>query len=127
MKRLGLLPSKTFFQSPRNFSLISCFGLLRQAFLPSSRNAAGRVRALLLSVGDETDERRRALVGDRIEVPLELADFEVVSTVLVDGWLQVEVDSTFPAACFHCGSVDVVGHGCHIRKIHDRVVAIRQF
>jgi transposase len=59
-------------------------------------------------------------VGDRIEVPLELADFEVVSTVLVDGWLEVEVVSTFPAGCFHCGSVDVVGHGCHIRRIRDR-------
>jgi transposase len=51
---------------------------------------------------------------------LELADFEVVSTVLVDGWLEVEVASTFPAACFHCGSVDVVGHGCHVRRIRDR-------
>lgn len=59
-------------------------------------------------------------MGDRIEVPLELTDFEVVSTVLVDGWLQVEVDSTFPAGCFHCGSVDVIGHGRHLRRIRDR-------
>jgi len=59
-------------------------------------------------------------VGDRIEVPLELGDLEVRSTVLVDGFLEVEVDSTFPAACFHCGSIDVVGHGRHLRRIRDR-------
>lgn len=50
-------------------------------------------------------------MGDRIEVPLELADFEVSSTELVDGWLEEKADSTFPVGCFHCGSIDVFGHG----------------
>lgn len=59
-------------------------------------------------------------MGDRIEVPLELDHFEVCSTELVDGWLQVTVESTFPKACFHCGSVDVSGHGRHLRRIRDR-------
>jgi transposase len=59
-------------------------------------------------------------MGDRIQVPLELAHFEVVDTELVDGELKVTVRSTFPRACFHCGSVDVVGHGCHRRRLRDR-------
>jgi transposase len=59
-------------------------------------------------------------VGDRIEVPLELENFDVKSTVLVEGWLQVTVSSTLPPACFHCGSVEVIGHGRHMRRIRDR-------
>ncbi|HKX76397.1 MAG TPA: ISL3 family transposase [Acidimicrobiia bacterium] len=59
-------------------------------------------------------------MGDRIEVPLELADFEVLGTELVEGWLEVRVESTFTAACFHCGSVEVTGNGRHLRRIRDR-------
>lgn len=59
-------------------------------------------------------------MGDRIQVPLELADFDVVDTDLVDGRLEVTVNSTFPRACFHCGSVDVIGHGRCRRRIRDR-------
>lgn len=59
-------------------------------------------------------------MGDRIQVPLELDHFEVVDTELVDGRLEVMVQSTFPCACFHCGSVDVVGHGRHRRRLRDR-------
>jgi len=59
-------------------------------------------------------------VGDRIEVPLGLADFEVGESELVDGVLEVMVESTFPCACFHCGSTDVVGHGRHRRRLRDR-------
>src|SRR5919106_833329 len=59
-------------------------------------------------------------MGDRIQVPLELDGFEVVDTVLVDGQLEVTVRSTFPRACFHCGSTDVAGHGRHLRRIRDR-------
>jgi transposase len=59
-------------------------------------------------------------MGDRIQVPLELDHFEVVDTVLVDGKLEVMVRSTFPRACYHCGSVDVIGHGRSRREIRDR-------
>lgn len=59
-------------------------------------------------------------MGDRIEVPVELDHFEVVETELVDGRLEVMVRSTFPRACFHCGSVDVVGHGRFQRRLRDR-------
>jgi transposase len=59
-------------------------------------------------------------MGDRIQVPLELSNFEVVDTELVDGVLEVMVTSTFPRACFHCGSVDVVGHGRYRRRLQDR-------
>jgi transposase len=59
-------------------------------------------------------------MGDRIQVPLKLADFDVVDTGLVDGVLEVTVNSTFPRACFHCGSTDVVGHGRCRRRLRDR-------
>lgn len=59
-------------------------------------------------------------MGDRIAVPLALDDLEVIETVLVDGMLEVEVRSTFPRACFHCGSVDVIGHGMCRRWLRDR-------
>ncbi|HET8740741.1 MAG TPA: ISL3 family transposase [Acidimicrobiia bacterium] len=59
-------------------------------------------------------------MGDRIQVPLELDDFEVVDSVLAGGELAVTVRSTFPRACFHCGSTDVVGHGRQSRRIRDR-------
>jgi transposase len=60
---------------------------------------------------------------DRIGVPLELDDFEVLSSNVVEGVLEVEVRSTFPAACFHCGSMDVVGHGKALRHVRDRTCA----
>jgi len=60
---------------------------------------------------------------DRIDVPLELDDFEVLSSNVVEGVLEVEVRSTFPAACFHCGSMDVVGHGKTLRHVRDRTCA----
>lgn len=59
-------------------------------------------------------------MGDRIQVPLDLSNFDVVDTELVDGQLEVTVASTFPRACYHCGSVDVVGHGRHRRRLRDR-------
>ncbi len=59
-------------------------------------------------------------MGDRIQVPLELAHFQVVGTDLVDGQLEVTVRSTFPRACFQCGSVDVIGHGRCRRRLRDR-------
>lgn len=59
-------------------------------------------------------------MGDRIEVPLELSCFEVVGSELVEGELQVKVRSTFPRACYHCGSVDVIGHGRCQRRLRDR-------
>ena len=61
-------------------------------------------------------------MGERIHVPLELDDFEVLSSEVVDGVLEVHVESSFPVACFHCGSVGVVGHGRCRRRIRDRSV-----
>lgn len=61
-------------------------------------------------------------MGERIQLPLELDDFEVLSSEIVDGALEVHVESSFPAACFHCGSVGVVGHGRCRRRIRDRSV-----
>lgn len=59
-------------------------------------------------------------MAEAIEVPLELDDFEVISSALVADVLEVRVRSTFPTACFHCGSVDVVGHGRQDRRLQDR-------
>jgi transposase len=59
-------------------------------------------------------------VGERIEVPLELDDFDVVCSEMIDGVLEVHVRSTFPAACWHCGSMAVIGHGCPPRRLRDR-------
>lgn len=61
-------------------------------------------------------------MGERIEVPLELDDFDVVGSELVDGVLEVRVRSTFPPACWHCGSTAVVGHGRCERRLRDRAV-----
>ncbi|MDQ3660043.1 MAG: ISL3 family transposase [Actinomycetota bacterium] len=57
---------------------------------------------------------------DRIEVPLELADFDVTGSEIVGGVLEVSVRSTRRPACHHCGSVSVTGHGRHERLIRDR-------
>ena len=59
-------------------------------------------------------------MGDRIEVPLDLADLEVVASDVIGGVLEVTVQSLFPRACFHCGSTDVIGHGRYGRRIRDR-------
>jgi len=61
-------------------------------------------------------------LGERIQLPLELDDFDVLSSEIVDGVLEVHVESSFPAACFHCGSVGVVGHGRCRRRVRDRSV-----
>lgn len=65
-------------------------------------------------------------MSDRIQVPLELDHFEVVDSVVVDGRLEVMVVSTFPRGCFHCGSVDVVGHGRFQRRSVTVLVVIRR-
>ena len=62
-------------------------------------------------------------MGNRIDVPLELADFEVTSSEVVNGVLEVEVRSSRRPACHHCGSVSVTGHGTNIRRIRDRACA----
>lgn len=62
-------------------------------------------------------------MGDRIDVPLELGDFEVSGCELVDGVLEVAVASTRRAACNHCGSMTVRGHGRNERMIRDRACA----
>ena len=57
---------------------------------------------------------------DGIDVPLDLADFDVTACEVVDGVLQVSVRSTRTPACHHCGSLAVVGHGRNERCIRDR-------
>ncbi len=59
-------------------------------------------------------------MDDRIEVPLELDDFVVTGSEVVNGVLEVAVRSTRRPACHHCGSVSVTGHGRHERLIRDR-------
>ena len=61
-------------------------------------------------------------MAEAIEVPLDLSDFEVITSELADGVLEVHVRSTFPAACWHCGSVAVIGHGRCQRRLRDRSV-----
>ena len=46
---------------------------------------------------------------NRIEVPLDLEGFEVTSTNVIEGTLEVEVESTRAPACQHCGSLKAVG------------------
>jgi transposase len=59
-------------------------------------------------------------VADSIEIPLGIDDFSVIRTEVVDGVLEAHVRSTFPTACWHCGSTAVVGHGRHLRRVRDR-------
>ena len=62
-------------------------------------------------------------MGNRIDVPLELAHFDVTGSEVVNGTLEVRVRSTRRPACHHCGSVSVTGHGCNERLIRDRACA----
>ncbi len=57
---------------------------------------------------------------NRIAVPLEIEDFDVLGTEVVEGVLEIAVSSKFPRACHHCGSVDVEGHGRRMRRIRDQ-------
>lgn len=58
-------------------------------------------------------------MADSIEVPLGIEDFHVLGSELVDGRLEVSVVSTFPHACWHCGSTGVRGHGSCTRRVRD--------
>lgn len=58
-------------------------------------------------------------MADSIEVPLGIDDFDVVASELVDGVLEVHVRSTWPMACWHCGSTGVTGHGRQQRRVRD--------
>jgi transposase len=59
-------------------------------------------------------------LGDRIDVPLELADFDVTGSEVVNGTLEVRVQSTRRPSCHRCGSVSVTGHGRNERLVRDR-------
>ena len=61
-------------------------------------------------------------MADSIEVPLGIEDFDVISSEIVEGVLEVVVSSTFPRACWHCGSTAVRGHGTCKRRIRDLAV-----
>ena len=58
-------------------------------------------------------------MAEGIEALVALDDFEVLSSTVIDGVLEVRVRSTFPTACWHCGSVAVIGHGRHERRVRD--------
>lgn len=60
---------------------------------------------------------------DRIDVPLDLEGFEVTGSEVVGDVLEVSVRSSRRAACHHCGSVSVSGHGRNERRIRDRSCA----
>jgi transposase len=59
-------------------------------------------------------------VGDRIEVPLGLDGFEVISSEEIDGTLEVTVRSTHEAVCHGCGSLDVAHYDSVERRVRDR-------
>ena len=54
-----------------------------------------------------------------IEALVALDDFEVLSAAVADGAVEVRVRSAFPAACPHCGSTAVAGHGRCERRLRD--------
>ena len=58
-------------------------------------------------------------MAEAIEIPLGIDDFDVVFSELVGEVLEVHVRSTFPLACWHCGSVAVRGHGWCERRVRD--------
>lgn len=58
-------------------------------------------------------------MAEGIEAVIALDDFEIVASRVVEGVLEVEVVSTFPRACAHCGSMAVTGHGRHQRRVRD--------
>ncbi|MCA1709130.1 MAG: ISL3 family transposase, partial [Actinobacteria bacterium] len=64
--------------------------------------------------------RRETPLLDRIDVPLQLEDFEVTNTEVIGDVLEVSVRSTRRPACHHCGSIAVTGHGRNQRRIRDR-------
>jgi transposase len=62
-------------------------------------------------------------LADRIDLPLELSDFEVIGSEVIKEVLEVRVRSTRRGACHHCGSVDVELHSINERRIRDRACA----
>jgi transposase len=58
-------------------------------------------------------------VAEGIEAVVALDDFEVLAATVTEGVLEVRVQSTFPRACWHCGSTAVSGHGRHERRVRD--------
>jgi transposase len=54
-----------------------------------------------------------------IEALAALDDFEVLSASVDGGVAELRVRSTFPAACPHCGSTAVAGHGRCERRVRD--------
>jgi transposase len=58
-------------------------------------------------------------VAEGIEEVVALDDFEVLAASVNAGVLEVRVRSTFPRACGHCGSIAVIGHGRHERRVRD--------
>ncbi len=59
-------------------------------------------------------------MDDRIQVPLDLKDFEVLGSEILNGTLEVELRSTRRPACHHCGSLDVSMHAVNERRVRDR-------
>jgi transposase len=58
-------------------------------------------------------------VAEGIDAVVALDDFEVLAATVTAGVLEVRVRSTFPRACWHCGSTAVTAHGRHERRVRD--------
>ena len=58
-------------------------------------------------------------MAEGIESVVALEDFEVLAATVTAGVLEVRVRSTFPRACWHCGSTAVTVHGRHERRVRD--------
>jgi transposase len=59
-------------------------------------------------------------LADRIGVPLDLEDFEVIDSEVVRDAIEVDVRSLRRPACFDCGSLDVTHYDTTPRRIRDR-------
>lgn len=59
-------------------------------------------------------------MDDRIQMPLDIEDFEILGSEVLDGTLEVEIRSTRRPACHHCGSLDVSMHAINKRRVRDR-------
>jgi transposase len=58
-------------------------------------------------------------VAEGIDAVVALDDFDVLAATVTAGVLEVRVQSTFPLACWHCGSTAVTGHSRHERRVRD--------
>ena len=58
-------------------------------------------------------------MAEGIDAVVALDDFEVLAATVTAGVLEVRIRSTFPPTCAGCGSLAVIGHGRHERRVRD--------